>query len=268
MDAIIYNIPVSLVPKYAGRRIVVRAADPSDLARQFAETDLGNVEYFQLLSADIAPESIETLSDLGRGIPVDIVIGDPAAEFPLLYNFSKLIDKHPVRASITVATGFSKAVRLALALRFAVKLDVGQPGPELIDELHEVLDLYLHGSKVSQPVEYFHSMFLSAYREEPASLWIVQEDDPDHFRYVTDDGLERMSFRFGDTNATNAVGSTAELECDSCEFFGKCGGYFKWPESSYDCAGVRSIFRTIETEAAELRRNVAGLAAAEGGSKS
>lgn len=268
MAPITHNIPVDLVPKYAGRRVVIRLADPSALAREIANADLENVQYLQLLSADTDPESIESLSALGRGIPVDIVIGDPAVEFPLLYNFSKLIDKHPVRASISVTTGFSKAVRLALALRFAVKLDVGQPGPELIDELHEVLDLYLHGSKVSQPVEYFHSMFLSAYREEPASLWIVQEDDPDYFRYVTDDGLERISFRFGETGVNNAAGSTAELECDSCEFFGKCGGYFKWPDRSYDCAGVRSIFRTIEAEAAELRRNVAGLAAAEGGSKS
>jgi len=275
MYPITYNIPVDLFPAHAGRCVIVRVADPSELALKLSDADLGKVQYFQILSPDIEPDNIETLSAWGRDIPVDILIDDPVAQFPQLYNFAKLVDKHPIRASIAVTAGFGKAIKLALALRFAVKLEIGQPAPELIEELNEVLDLYMHGRHVSQPVEFFHSIFLSEYRQEEVSMWMVQEDDPDHFRFVTDDGFEMLSRRFAATGHGQADGSQGpiditagapgEPECTSCEFFGSCRGYFKWPESDYDCSGVKSIFRTIADAANELRENVGVLAATQGG---
>ena len=77
-------------------------------------------------------------------LPVDVLMQNPAGEYPLLYNFSKLLDKHPIRISIPVKNEFVKAVRLALSLSFSVKLEVGQPDASLIAEMAEVLDLYLH----------------------------------------------------------------------------------------------------------------------------
>lgn len=49
-----------------------------------------------------------------------------------------------MRVTVPVVPGFSKAVRLTVALQLAVKLEIGQPGRELIPELAEVLGLYLH----------------------------------------------------------------------------------------------------------------------------
>ena len=152
--------------------------------------------YAQLASPDVDPDPLMTWAS---ALPIDVLVQNPAVEYPLLYNFSKLLDKHPVRISIPVKNGFVKAVRLALALGFSVKLEVGQPDASLIAEMAEVLDLYLHRSEVSQPVEYFHSTFLSFFNHKQSSnLWFVQEEDPEQFRFITNEGAETVSPRFGE----------------------------------------------------------------------
>jgi len=259
MNSVTYNVPARLVSEYKGRQVIVRSLDPGEIVQEFSGEDLDNVKYVQLLSADIDPEALAPLANWGRGVPMDIVISDPASEFPLLYSFSKLLDKHPIRASIAVRPGFLKAVKLALALHFTVKLDVGQPDASLIEEMKEVLDLYLHDASVGQPVECFHSIFLSFYRQEPASVWFIQEEDPEHFRFVSDDGVETVSRRFAgvDPMAKRDDATAREaLECDTCQFMAVCGGYFKWPDRNYGCEGVKAVFGTINAAAAELKQTV------------
>jgi hypothetical protein len=199
---------------------------------------------------------------------------NPAVDFRFLYRFRNLLDKHPIRVSISVKPGFPSAVKLALALNFAVKLEVGQPDRPLIEELSEVLNHYLHRSIVSQPVEYFHSIFLSFYHQEPSSLWFIQEEDPDQIRFVSDDGTESLSTRFGSVGQNAArlslaqvikhVPSGARIECDDCEFLDRCGGYFKWPDRSFSCDGVKELFRTIQQAAAELTNDLKQVPAAQG----
>ena len=76
---------------------------------------------------------------------------------------------------------------------------MGQPDASLIAEMAEVLDLYLHRSEVSQPVEYFHSTFLSLFNhKESPNLWFVQEEDPEQFRFITNEGVETVTQRFGE----------------------------------------------------------------------
>jgi hypothetical protein len=259
MNSVIYNVPAELFSEYRGRRVIVRSLDPGEIVQMLSGEDLDNVQYVQLLSAGIDPEALAPLANWGRDVPMEIVISDPASEFPLLYNFSKLLDKHPIRVSITVRPGFLKAVKLALALQFTVKLDVGQPDTSLIEEMKEALDLYLHGANVSQPVECFHSIFLSFYRQEPASVWFIQEEDPEHFRFISDDGIETVSQRFAGVDPTaerDAATAREALECDTCQFMAVCGGYFKWPDRNYSCEGVKAVFGTINAAAAELKQTV------------
>jgi hypothetical protein len=264
MDSIIYNIPARMVEAYAGRRVIVRSRDAAELVRHLSqETSLENVLYVQLLSLN---GEAGALSRWAETLPVDLVMRDPAQEFPLLYNFSKLHDKHPVRVSITVRPGFVKAVKLALALNFAVKLEVGQPSEALLEEMAEVLDLYLHRTSVAQPVEYFHSTFLSLYHQEASSLWFIQEEDPEHFRFITDEGEETVSDRFAGIYLKDQTGAIIreqtvvppmeESECDACEFFACCGGYFKWPDREFSCEGVKTLFGTLHSAAAELRNDL------------
>jgi len=273
MNSVTYNVPVHLVPKYRGRRIIVRSSEPAEIAQQFADGDWDDVEYVQLLSAGIEPDTLSALATVP--VPLDIVISNPDSEFPLLYNFAKLRDRHDVRVTIPVAPGFVKAVKLAASLHFAVKLDVGQPDKTQVAELAEVLDLYLHRSGISQPIEFFHTLFLSRFGGRPASLWEVQEEDPEYFRFVSDDGRESISHRFGGAAPVNASGECAEpegledsaQECSACEYLSTCRGYFKWPDSSYDCDGVKSLFKTIDSAAMQLNEDVLAAAASGGGSQ-
>src|SRR5215203_2126327 len=142
MNSITYNVPAHLVPNYRDRQIIVRSADPSEIAQQFADSDWAKVKYVQLLSAGVESETLSVIAT--AGVPIDIVISDPEPEFPLLYNFAKLRDRNAIRITIPVKPGFAKAVNLAAALHFAVKLDVGQPDQNQIADLADILDLYLH----------------------------------------------------------------------------------------------------------------------------
>lgn len=281
MDSLVYNIPARLVGAYAGRHVIVRSHDPAELAACVLALQPAQVLYGQLLSLDI---DVAPLADWRESVPLDLVMTEPADEFPLLYRFSNLSATHQIRVTVPVSPGFANAVRLALALHFSVKLEVGQPGPELIEELSKVLELYLHRASVFQPVEYFHSTFLSFFHEKPASLWFIQEEDPEQIRFVSDDGkesvTERLSGRVGSPGVRKGVGFqqqhgngrrqiapeqvVEESECDSCEFFDRCGGYFKWPNKDFDCTGVKGLFSTLRAAAADLRTDLSRIPAAQG----
>ena len=217
----------------------------------------------QLLSllADVDP-----LAAWGYAIPVELVMQDPVTEFALLYRHARLLNKHPVRVSIPAVPGLYQAVKVASALQFAVKLELGQPVPAAIEEMRAVLDFYLHHNSVSQPIEFFHSALRSFYDQVPITLWELQEDDPVYLRYVTDGGAETVARRLASANMTGdpctfvanlqAALMTEEGECCSCEFFENCGGYFKWPEKDYSCAGIKHLFRTLKDGADEIRRDL------------
>jgi hypothetical protein len=220
------------------------------------------------------PADTSDLEAWGEGIPIDLVMKDPAAEFALLYNYTNLLDTHPVRVSIPVVPGFSKAAKLAVSLSFAVKLQLEQPDSFLIEELAEVLDLYLHRGSVNQPIEFFHTVLLSFFQQQPASLWEIAEEDPAQVRYVTDDGEETISPRFADAGLGSNLDDFVERygwelisekrECHDCEFFSRCGGYFKWPDKSYDCVGIKKVFATLKNSAAELKSDLAAFTASSG----
>jgi hypothetical protein len=264
LSAVTYNIPAHLFNSYQGNSVIVRSDNAWELVAYLLQANLENVLYVRLTAADVDPDP---LMNWASALPVDVLVPNPAVEYPLLYNFSKLLDKHPVRISIPVKRGFVKAARLALALGFSVKLEVGQPDAALVAEMAAVLDLYLHRSEVSQPVEYFHSTFLSFFdRKQRSNLWSVQEEDPEQFRFVTNEGVETVSPRFGKTDWEDLklilaarqmpFTLTEETECDNCEFLETCGGYFKWPNKQFDCQGVKTLFSRLDLAAEELRNDL------------
>jgi hypothetical protein len=252
MGEIIYKVPVALIDTYRGCKLIVRADDPRQLSEALQDLNPAELLYVQLLSL---PTDIDLLRQWQISIAVDLVLSDPVKDFPRLYQYTELLDRRPVRVSLPVVSGFSKAVKLAVALRFAVKLEVTQPGPGLIEELAQMLNLYLHQSTAAQPVEYFHSSFLAFYHQHPVTLWTIQEEDPTVFRYITAQGEEALMGRLTDS-----------AECHRCEFFAYCGGYFKWPRPEFSCDGVKTLFRTLQAAAAELRRDLAAFAEPSAGS--
>jgi hypothetical protein len=263
MNMVVHNIPINLVHAYRGREVIVRTHDPAALVKALPESDLGNVVGVQLLSllADV-----DVLADWGYAIPVELAMRDPVTEFAVLYRHAKLLDKHPVRASIPVVPGLSRAVRIAISLQFAVKLELGQPEPAAIEEMLAVLDFYLHQASVSQPVEFFHTTLVSLFDRNPMTLWAVQGEDPAYIRYVTADGEERVARRMAGAAEPGELESfvpnlqdellAEHSECSRCEFFDYCGGYFKWPRKDYSCDGVKRVLRGLKDAAIELEHDL------------
>jgi hypothetical protein len=243
MTTIVYHVPLHLAAAYAGRKVIVRAPDSAQLVMTLSESARENLVGVQLLSLTA---DVDALADWAYGLPLELAMLYPAEEFPLLYRHAKLLDKHPIRVSIPVTSGFSKAVQVACSLQYSVKLELHQPTPAAIDELRGVLAFYLHQSSVAH----------------------INEEDPAHLRYITDDGRETIVRRLvsesvaGDLNSFVArleVELLAEGgECAGCEFFKNCGGYFKWPHRDFSCDGVKLVFRALQDAAGELEHDLAG----------
>jgi hypothetical protein len=260
---VVYNIPVHLLTAYRGQEVLVRSQDPTALVQALPDDALETLVGVQLLSllADV-----DALASWGYGVPIDLVMVSPEAEFPLLYRHAKLLDKHPVRVSIPALPALFKAVKVATALRFTIKLEMGQPEPAAIEALQAVLDFYLHHTSVAQPVEFFHTALMSFYHRSPVTLWDVQEENPAYVRYVTDDGRETLARPLVGMPVPGDLGSfvtglqqallAERNECCDCEFFQHCGGYFKWPRKDYGCSGVKALFHTLRDASEALRRDL------------
>jgi hypothetical protein len=253
-----YNVPLALVDSYLGRRLIVRACDPVDVVTTLSPEDFDSLVGLQLLdiNADLA-----LLEEWNPGLPIEVVLKDPEAETMKLYRLAKLQRTHPVRVVIPLVPEFSKAARVASFLNLPVKLEGAQPTSELIEELSETLDFFLHNKAVSQPVDYFSGLLVSFLHKVPVTLWEIQEENPGMVRYVTDDGVEAVArrpfmaaskdldtFQFELTRRTLSPDS----ECASCEFFLNCGGYFKWPNLDFSCVEIKRILRRVREAAYEL----------------
>jgi hypothetical protein len=238
----VYNVPAKLIDRYRGRDVIVRSSSPSELVECLRDADVASIRFLQLSATT---EDTSCLENFGAGIPLDVVLDD-AAHYQQLYAYANLRDSHPIRITIPVVPGFSKAVKLAVSLQYAVKLEIQQPDAALLTEVENVLHFYLHGSVVNQPVEFFQSLLLSFYREEPASLWEITETDPAIVRYVDDDGT-----------VVNVDLNSQTRECHECEFVDRCRGYFKFPDRNYNCDGVKRMFRTVARAAHDVRADLA-----------
>ena len=262
-DSLVYNIPAKLIDAYRDRNVILRSSFPTELVHCLGRADPAMIRFLQLLSTTVETDGLESA---GTGMPLEIVLKDPDIQFQHLYKLVSLLDSHPVRIAIPVIPGFSTAVKLAVSLGYEVRLQLDQPDELLIREVEKVLDLYLHGSTVRQPIEFFQSLLLSYYRNEPVSLWEIAEEDPTMVRYVTDDGEETISRRFAGVKLVGPldefVGRYGQAliderrECHDCEFFNRCGGYFKWPDKTYRCDGVKRVFRALADAAHEVKHDL------------
>jgi hypothetical protein len=263
MSEFVYEVLAEQVPRYPNQPLIVRTREPARLPAALATEDPESIVGARLLSVDADSEPLHAWAP---GLPLELVIDDPATEFPLLYRHAHLLENHPVRVAIAVRPGFAKAVRLAVALDFAVRLEVGQPEPALIEELREVLGFYLRQPTVAQPVEFFHGALLGFFHEEPVPLWVVLDENPQYQRQVDDDGTEDLQGRLAGTGIALAADAgldewmeqalATHEDCRRCEFLEICGGYFKWPRRDYDCAGVKQLFDELREAAAELRHDL------------
>jgi hypothetical protein len=270
-NTISYNIPASLVAAFRGRKVIVRSPGEAEIVQNITDGDLENVSFIKLLSLN---GEIGALMGWGQGIPVDLVVSDPCRDLPLLYRYAPLLAVHPVRVSVPLVPGFGNVVKLAVSLNFAVKVEGGQPDESLTDEMQRTARFYLHQTAVSEPVEFFHSLFLAFFHRDPVTLWTIQGEDPSLNRFITDRGEETMPGRLAGVEASRGFSAflhelrdglaTEKGECAGCEFLMQCMGYFKWPRREYRCHTVKALMLTLRSAAEELRADMASLPSPEG----
>jgi len=263
-DTITYSIPVSLTDAYRGHKTIVRTHDASEITTKFSDAIPEGLCHIRLLSLD---GDIEHLKNWAPGVPIDLAIREPRRELPLLYRYAPLLSAHPLRVSVPLVPGFGAVVRLAASLNFAVKVEGGQPDQALTGEMLQIVGYYLHRTTVTEPIEFFHSLFLSFYHRDPLTLWTIQEEDPSLVRYVTDSGEETMTGRLAERETNQGFSSfmqelqdeiaTGKGECAGCGFLMNCLGYFKWPRREYPCNGIKALMGVMLDAAGELRRDVA-----------
>ncbi len=180
-------------------------------------------------------------------IPLDVVLVDPASEFSSLYRLVDVRNSRPVRVTIPARPGFMKALRLAVSLGLPVRLLPGQPDAALLAELHTAAEFYLRDPMVEVPVEFFHSLLAVFFESETGTLWDFLEQDPDPVSASDDsvaDHLARLIASGG--------------ECATCRWQPVCAGYFKHPDPTYDCAGVKQLFTAMEAAADEIKHDLTG----------
>jgi len=200
-------------------------------------------------------------------VSLDLVLSDPSSQFSELYKLVDVCGVRDCRVTIPARPGLLKAVKLAAALSFPVRVLPGQPTAEVLAELKGVLDFYLHAPAVEAPVEFFHSLLATTNGADAGSLWMILEEDPAAFLQYDINGQARLprsnSFEFVEISPAefveNHLKSLVEqgAECATCPWQQSCRGYFKWPDPAYSCEGVKDLFFIIQAAADEIARDLA-----------
>jgi hypothetical protein len=233
--------------------VIVRTRE--EFARWLRDPAPG-VEWLQVEGLIADPE-VWALAAQGTGkIPLDVILSDPAAEFSALYRLVDVRIVRAVRVTIPATPGFLKALRLAASLQLPVRLLPGQPGPEVVAELTEAAQFYLHDPMVEAPIEPFHSLLAAFRRADDGTLSAFLEQDPAVFSRRDADGLSIQPRDFIEIHLARLLDDGAE--CTTCRWQPVCAGYFKWPDAAYACAGVKELFATIESAAEEISRDLTG----------
>ncbi|MBV9674448.1 MAG: hypothetical protein JO076_16700 [Verrucomicrobia bacterium] len=209
------------------------------------------------------------------GLPLDVVLSNPSSEFSDLYRLVDVCSAHDVRITIPAVPGLFKAGKLATALHLPIRILPGQPGGAVLLELNDLLELYLHEPSIETPVEFFHSVLSFLCGADSGSLWTILEQDPAEFRYYDADGRSGLpgsgSLVSGGNQAPDFVKKHLETliddaaECASCPWQVPCGGYFKWPDPTYSCGGVKQLFSKIEGAADEIGQYLASQTGSKSG---
>ncbi|MFB1486334.1 MULTISPECIES: hypothetical protein [unclassified Thiocapsa] len=250
----VFILPGALFATFPDRPAILRTCDPAEPRALFGSETPENLAFIQLtgLAGDLTP-----LADWGDGVPLDLLMGDPVVELPLLYRCTGLSVRHPVRVTVPYRPGLARAVKLALSLGFSVRLHGHQPSPEAVAEARQALAEYLHNPTVSQPVEPFHTLLIAFLQDTPVALWSLLERDPAEVRVLDERGEQAPGQGPDSVAAFRDALLAAGGECCGCPYLSRCDGYFKWPRSDYSCIGVKRLFAEVETAADALRADLA-----------
>jgi hypothetical protein len=267
---VLHEISLSIVPaEFAGRHgatpfvAIVRSRD--DFHRWLSDPCPG-LQWLQVEGLLTDPDAWALAAHSATRVPIDVILSRPS-EFSNLYRLVDVCAVRDVRVTMPATIGFLNGLKLAASLRLPVRVLPGQPTSEIVAELAEGLEFYLHEHMVEAPIEFYHSLLSSAFGVETGSLWMILEEDPGTFLGYDAHGNPTLprssrplppgtSFKaFVENHFENLIRQGAE--CASCQWQQVCRGYFKWPDRAYSCAGVKELFRTIDAASAEIEREIA-----------
>ncbi|HSI83053.1 MAG: hypothetical protein ACAI35_01195 [Candidatus Methylacidiphilales bacterium] len=216
-----------------------------------------------------------TASQGNDQLPFDVVVTAPAKEFSAIYRLVDVRAVRNVRITMPATSGFSKAVRLAASLGLPVRILPGQPDEDILLELEQAADFYLHHAMVEAPMEPFHTILAMMHEHSSTktyalgALWVILEEDPALYVRLNTEGVPLMP-RTGRPVEQNALSRIADFvsdhmnsllaegaECATCEWQEPCGGYFKWPDRNYSCRGVRHLFAGLHAASREMAADLA-----------
>lgn len=247
-------LTAALAEGYRGGSFVAIVRTPEEFSRWLREPAPG-VEWLQVEGLIDDPEGWALAAQGAGNIPLDVVLGDPGTEFSALYRLVDVRIVRSVRVTIPARPGLMKAVRLAASLQLPIRLLPGQPSPEILAELAEATQFYLHDPMVEAPIEPLHSLLAAFRGTDNGTLWTFLEQDPAAFSHRDAAGNAVRSPDFVETHLERLL--DLDAECVTCRWQPVCAGYFKWPEPAYDCAGVKQLFATLEAAADEMTRDLA-----------
>jgi hypothetical protein len=259
-------LPTALAEEQGDRPFVALPRTSDELCRWLGEPPKG----LQWIEIEGFLDNLEAWAPAARGAsqtPLDVILSKPGSEFANLYRLVDVSATRDLRVSMPAVPGFFKAVKLAASLRLPIRLLPGQPNQEVLTELMEALEFYLHGPMVEAPLEFFHSLLATASGADCGSLWMILEEDPVAFQRYDDQGRPRLPRPGGFGAAEVFSESFVEdrlrtlldqgAECASCPWQQVCRGYFKWPDPDYSCGGVKRLFSLIDAAADEIKRDLA-----------
>ena len=259
-------LPTPLAEKQDDRPFVVLPRNANELCRWLGEASKGLqwIEIAGLL------DNLEAWTPAARGVsqvPLDVILTEPGSEFANLYRLVDLSATRDLRITMPTVPGFFKAVKLAASLRLPIRLLPGQPNQEILTELTEALEFYLHGPMVEAPLEFFHSLLATASGADCGSLWMILEEDPGAFQRYDEEGRPQLprSSGFGPVEIFSEsfvedrlrILLNQDAECATCPWQQVCRGYFKWPDPAYSCEGMKKLFSRIDAAADEIKGDLA-----------
>jgi len=259
-------LPTALAEEQGDRPFVALPRTSDELCRWLGEPPKG----LQWIEIEGLLDDLEAWSPAARGVsrvPLDAILTKPGSEFANLYRLVDVSATRDLRVSMPAVPGFFKAVKLAASLRLPIRLLPGQPNQEVLAELTEALEFYLHGPMVEAPLEFFHSLLATASGADCGSLWMILEEDPVAFLRYDDEGRPQLPRPcgfgpveiFSESFVENRLRTLLDqgAECASCPWQQVCRGYFKWPDPAYSCQGMKRLFSRIDAAADEIKGDLA-----------
>lgn len=260
-----YDHPLAFLPAEAEkfpreRPFVAVVRTLSELEQALRDTSSG-LQWLQVEELLGDPEAWALAAQGADRIPLDVLLSAPGEEFSDLYRLADVRAGRSVRVTMPATSGFLRALRLAASLGLPVRLLPGNPSVQALEELAAALDFYLHDPMVEAPIEFFHSALAWMRGAQTGSLWTISEEDPAVYRHHDVAGTIG-SLRVNTAERDFVPKHIARLvdegaECASCRWQQLCQGYFKWPEASYSCHGVKEIFTTLHAAAEEIGQDLA-----------